>query len=443
MEQKLDRRDFLKSSVVAGTSAIASRWAPSEETAPDAGPQTIAAPPIDLLRIGIVGVGGRGSTLLRDFLNCDAVECRAICDIRETAACAARDAVKQKCAREPELYTRDEWDFRRLCDRDDLDVVINATPWEWHVPVSLATLDAGKHSFVEVPAAMTVEDCWKLVEASERGRKYCVMLENCCYGDSELLALNLVRSGVLGELTHGECAYIHDLRDLKLQIDGTSEPWRLAYAERLNGNLYPTHGLGPIAQFMGINRGDRFDHLVSMSSPSLGLKRRAIEKLGNDDLRSKANYVLGDMNTTLVKTALGRTIMVQHDTTTPRPYSRINLISGTKGLFAGYPDRITFGHEWEDLRPYAEKYMHPLWRRVGDFAAKNAGHGGMDFVMAYRLVDCLHRGLPLDMDVYDAAAWSCLVELTCQSVARGSAPVAVPDFTRGRWKTLAPLGVVS
>ncbi len=443
MAEFLGRREFLKVSAAAGALALAAQWALPQSATSQAEVSGTKAAPIDLVRIGIVGVGGRGSSLLRDFMNCHGVEFRAICDVREDAAMAACDAVKQKTGKQPDLYTRGDEDFRRLCDRDDLDVVVNATPWEWHVPISLASLNAGKHSFVEVPAATTVEGCWKLIEAAEKALKHCVMLENCCYGDSELLALNMVRDGVFGELTHGECAYIHDLRDLKLQIGGRSEPWRIKYSEKFNGNIYPTHGLGPVAQYMNINRGDRFDRLVSMSSPSLGLKQRAIEKLGADDPSAKASYILGDMNTTLVKTALGRTIMVQHDTTTPRPYSRINLISGTKGLFAGYPDRITFGHEWADLKPWKEKYMHPLWRKVGEFAAGTGGHGGMDFVMAYRLVDCLHRGLPMDMDVYDAAAWSCLFELTCQSVAEGSAPVVIPDFTKGRWKTTLPLGIVS
>ena len=240
-----------------------------------------------------------------------------------------------------------------------------------------------------------------------------MMLENVCYGEIEMMVLNMVQAGLFGTLTHGEAAYIHELR--KRSSREARGAWRHV---QVNGNLYPTHGLGPIAQYMDINRGDAFERIVSMSSPAVGMREHAEHTFGKDDPRAKAKYAAGDMNTSLIQTAKGRSIMVQYDTTTPRPYSRLNLISGTKGTFAGYPDRVAFKHaDWEEITPYREKFRHALWTKVGE-QAKAGGHGGMDYVMAWRLIDCLRRGLPLDQDVYDAASWSAVMDLSIKSVAR-------------------------
>jgi hypothetical protein len=294
------------------------------------------------------------------------------------------------------------------------------------------------------------------VDTSERTRRHCVMLENCCYGENELFVLNMAREGVLGELTHAECAYIHDLRGMLYSL-GTEGDWRRDYHWQYNGNLYPTHGLGPVAQYLGINRGDQFAHLVSMSSPEKGLSKWRDEKKPNKEKHKDERYVCGDMNTSLIKTVLGRTIMIQHDVISPRPYSRINALSGTGGTFFDYPARLAINdpkqygleakgsHDWlgeADLKKMREKFTHPLWKKLQD-KAKGGGHGGMDFVMNYRHLDCIRTGATPDSTCYDAAAWSGILELSAWSVENGSMPIAIPDFTRGLWQGLKPLPVVS
>jgi len=332
-------------------------------------------------------------------------------------------------------------------EKEDLDLVITATPWEWHVPVCVAAMKARKHAAPEVPAAVTVDECWQLVETSEKTRRYCVILENCCYGRSEMMVLNMVRQGLLGELVHGEAGYLHDLRSLKFDPEYYEGMWRLKHSIERNGNLYPTHGLGPVAQCMNINRGDRFDYLVSISSKSMGLNLYAAKKLGPDHPKAKVKYALGDINVSLIRTVNGRTITLYHDCSSPRPYSRINLVQGTKGIFQGYPDRIYIEGKspekdtWEPLENYATQYEHPLWKaRAQD--AKGAGHGGMDYMVLYRLIKCLRNGTPPDMDVYDAATWSVVSELSERSVADRGRSVDFPDFTRGKWKTNPPLGII-
>ncbi|HEX3135253.1 MAG TPA: Gfo/Idh/MocA family oxidoreductase, partial [Planctomycetota bacterium] len=343
--------------------------------------------------------------------------------------------------------------WEALCERDDIDVVYIATPWNWHAPMAIRAMERGKHAFVEVAAVVTLEDCWRIVDTSERTRRHCVMMENCCYGENELLVLNLARQGVLGDLTHAECGYIHDLCDSLHTREG-GDWWRRGFHTQYNGNLYPTHGLGPVSQYLGINRGDRFAYVVSMSSPE---KNLSAWRNRNGGTHAGEKYVCGDMNTSLIKTALGRTIMLQHDVVSPRPYSRINALSGTGGTFFDYPARLalndpaahgltaTGSHEWlgdADLQMMREQFTHPLWKRLQELA-KNAGHGGMDFVMLWRHLDCIRQGITPDSVVYDAAAWSCLIELSAWSVENGSMPITVPDFTRGIWQTVQPLGVVT
>ena len=409
-----------------------------------------AAPPLERVRIGFVGVGRQGGGHVRNFLRIDGVDIVAVCDIDEPRAEEVASWVAEAGNESPELYTRGETDFKRLCERDDVDLMFNATPWRWHVPVCVEAMETGKHTAVEVPAAITLEGCWRLVETAERTARHCVMMENCNYGRSEMMVLNMVRQGLLGELLHGEAAYIHDLRSIKFS-DANEGLWRLQHSAERNANLYPTHGLGPVAQCMDINRGDCFDYLVSLSSPARGLARYAAERFGADDPRARARYALGDMNSSLIRTRRGRSILLQHDTTTPRPYSRLNLVQGTRGVFAGFPDRIFIegeadaeaeGHEWSDIEPYRERFEHPLWSEQAD-DAEGAGHGGMDYLEDYRLVRCLLEGTPTDMDVYDAAALSAPVELSELSVARGSEPVEFPDFTQGAYRTRPPLGIVA
>ncbi|HEX5633143.1 MAG TPA: Gfo/Idh/MocA family oxidoreductase [Gemmatimonadales bacterium] len=391
----------------------------------------------DVARLAIVGTGGRGTSLLEEFLRVEGVRVTALADIVEATARHAAALVTAAGQPEPALFTRGERDFEALVRRDDVDFVVIATPWAWHVPMAVAAMQAGRHCGVEVPAAVTLEECWTLVDVSERTRRHCMILENCCYGYNELLVLNLVRAGVLGEVLHGECAYIHDLRAILLADEGEGL-WRRIPHERRNGNLYPTHGLGPVARYMDIHRGDRLDYLVSMSSPERGLTlyRDAHAPAGSPKHRER--YRTGDMNTSLVKTVRGRTIVLQHDVVSPRPYDRINLISGTKGIFRDYPPRIHVEgrgepHRFGTLDEYKAGYEHDLWRTVGELARTQGGHGGMDLVMAWRLVQCLREGLAPDMDVYDAAAWSAPGPLSEASVRKGSAPVKFPDFTRGHW----------
>jgi hypothetical protein len=275
-----------------------------------------------------------------------------------------------------------------------------------------------------------------------------MMLENVCYGEEELWILNMVQKGVFGTLTYGEAAYIHNLRDSHILVDKKYyENWRMKANIAQDGNLYPTHGLGPVAQYMDINRGDKFDRLVSMSSKEASLSEGAQNLSSDHPFFGQKNIAHGDMNNTLIKTAHGRTILVQHDVVTPRPYNRINALAGTKAYHEGYPSRLSvagMGHDWlgeQEYKEYRDKYKHPIWAKLEEGIKENGGHGGMDFVQIYRLIDCLNHGWPLDMDVYDAAAWSCLVPLSKVSVELGNIPIQVPDFTRGEWEASRKLGI--
>ena len=393
--------------------------------------------PRENVHVGIIGVGGRGTGMLSNFLGIDGVRVNAICDVVKEKALHAGELVEKASGRRPELYTRGEHDFESLCKRDDLDFIYIATPWDWHAPMALASMNAGKHAGLEVPAVNTLEECQALVNTSERTRRHCMIMENCCYGYNELLVLNMIRAGVLGDLLHGEAAYIHDLRG-EIFGDTGEGLWRRAPHTTRNGNLYPTHGLGPVANYMGVNRGDRFDYIVSMSSPQKGFDAYRAAKVPKGNAKWNEKYVCGDMNTSLIKTVNGLTILLQHDVSNPRPYDRINLISGVKGVFRDYPERIYIdGQAGEEaftgIEAYKEKYAHKLWKEKGG-EAEGRGHGGMDFIMLYRVVQCMREGLAPDMDVYDAASWSAPAPLSEKSVAQGSAPIKFPDFTRGRWK---------
>ena len=434
------RREF-----IASTAAVA--LAPTLTPTPEPAQATtlFAAPPMDRVRIGFVGVGGQGSVHVDNLLSIEGVEIRAICDIVEWKVARAQDAVVAADQPKPAGYARGPRDFERMCAEQELDLVFTATPWEWHVPVLLAAMRNGKHAATEVPAAMTVDDCWQLVETAEKLQKHCLMMENCCYDRREMLALHLVRLGMLGEILHGECGYLHDLRAIKFAKEGEGL-WRRAWSQTHDGNLYPTHGLGPIAQCMNVNRGNRFDFLVSMSSNHRGLEQYAADHFAETDPRRHEAYKLGDVNVTLIRTLKGQTITVGHNTNNARPYSRINLVQGTKGIIQGWPDRVYIEDRspedrWETLDRYYDEFEHPLWKSDRVKNATN-GHGGMDFLEDWRLIACLRAGLPTDQNVYDAAAWSCLVDLTERSVAARGRPQDVPDFTRGRWQSTPPLGIV-
>ena len=402
-----------------------------------------AAAPLDTVRIGIIGMGRRGLPMLRLLLAIDGVDIRAISDPYAPAIDNAKKLLAELDIAQPDYYGDGNYVYRDMLARDDIDVVYIATPWEWHTPMAIDAMDHGKHALIEVPAALTIDECWQLVDTSERTRLNCMMMENVCYGREELMALNMVRQGVLGELLHGEAAYIHELRWQMMDMDEGTGSWRTGWHARRNANLYPTHGLGPIAQYMNINRGDRFDYLSSMSSPALGRQLYAQREFPADHIHNQSTYICGDMNTSLIKTAKGRTIMVQHDTTTPRPYTRHNLIQGTNGVYGQYPDRFALEsegefHEWQyDMTGLQERYDHELWRRTEEGANALGGHGGMDYVMLWRTVYCLRNGLPLDQNVYDAAAWSVVIPLSEASNADRGNSKDFPDFTRGAWKNAA------
>ena len=452
----VNRRTLLRSSVLgmllgpAGKAHVLSgAQLPSAGSADDPGsyahPDGLRTAPLERVRIGFVGVGGQGGSHVRNFLGIEGVDVVAICDIDAERASEVSTWVTDKGRPEPKLYTKTSESWRQMIEDGGIDLVFNSTPWLLHVPISIETMEAGIHTAVEVPAAITLDGCWQLVETAERTRRHCVMMENCNYGRREMMILNMVRQGVLGELLHAEGAYIHDLRHIKWSDHGEGL-WRWKHSIDRDANLYPTHGLGPVAQCLNINRGDRFDYLVSMSSPQRGISLH-MKTLDEEDPRRNHHYQLGDMNSSLIKTRLGRTILLQHDTTTPRPYSRLSLVQGTKGTVAGYPDRVFLdersdSHTWQAIDDFWEEFDHPLWKKL-EAMAEGAGHGGMDFLEDWRLIESLRTGTPMDMDVYDAAALSAPVELTERSNARRSEAVDFPDFTRGRWRDRTPVGIVS
>lgn len=442
----LSRRSILKTAGAAGAAmGFSGLAAGSEEDgldAPATDARTMVGVPFErheTVRLGIIGVGGRGTGVCGEFLGVPGVEVKAVCDVIPSKTANAANMVERAGQPRPTEYHAGDHDFENLCKRDDLDLVYIATPWIWHVPMALSSLANGHHTATEVPSARTLADCWKLVDASERARKHCMLFENCCYGETELMVLRMVRAGFLGEITHGAGAYTHDLRSLLFSDEGEGLWRRFEHLNR-NGNLYPTHGLGPVANYMECNRGDRFDYMVSMSSPSVGLQAWRAAHLKPDDPKMKEVYHCGDQNTSLIKTAKGRIITVEHNVSEPHPYDRINLIAGTKGMFRDYPPRIYIdGRSPEDTFEGLDKYMadwtHPLWSAQGERARKSGGHGGMDYIMCWRVIQLMREGLPPDFDVYDAAYWSAPGPLSELSVARGSAPVKFPDFTRGNWQT--------
>jgi len=464
-KENFKRRAFLKASALAGMAlgasgkifggnrAVSSTQALLEglaEPRPARGQSVIGlrVPRIEQVKIGVIGLGNRGSfhASLSGALYPEKAIVTAICDIREERVEAALADLREK-GQSPATYSGSADAWKEMVSRDDIDLVIIATPWNDHVPMALGAMAAGKHVACEVPMALTVEDCWKLVDMAEEQQLNCMMMENVCYGDEELWVLNMVRQGVFGELTYGEAAYIHNLRDSLFSPDGYYNMWRIRHHVESDGNLYPTHGLGPVAQYMDIDRGDRFETLVSMSTREASLSEAAKTVDARNEFYNASNFRHGDMNNSLIKTARGRSILVQHDVVTPRPYSRINALGGTKAYHEGYPSRLAIagqGHEWLDdkeYEEYRERFRHPIWARLKEGIEKHGGHGGMDFVMLYRIVDCLNNGWPLDMDVYDAVDWSVVTPLSSISIDLGSVPVKFPDFTRGRWKEERRLGI--
>jgi predicted dehydrogenase len=411
-----------------------------------------ATDPIHRVRVGIIGLGNRGNTLLEMFqylVENEMAEVIALSDISEEKVTKAAEKLAVWQSKKPVLYHKSETEWEKLAKRDDIDLVIIATPWDLHTPMAIYSMENGKHVGSEVPVSSTIEDCWKIIETAERTQKHCMMMENCNYNEEELWVLNMIQEGVFGDITHTEGAYLHDLRALMLHDTYYEGQWRLhEHAER-NGNFYTTHGLGPISFYLGIGRGDTFSHLTSMSSRELNLSIAA--KQADHPIQS---YKCGDMNNTLIKTEKGKTILLQFDVHTGRPYSRINKIVGTKAVHDGYPSRLYiegekpeyWGHNWlekEEYKEYKSKYQHPIIKKLKTVSQGfKQGHGGMDFVMIYRLVKCLNLGFPLDINVYDSILWSAITPLSELSVAANSQSIIVPDFTGGTWKKENPLEIM-
>jgi predicted dehydrogenase len=456
---KSNRRKFLQYSGLAGmglaaTNLIKSYASPVQESIPDLANRKAkqhfnmsgyAAPKMDVVRIGFIGLGNRGPAAVERMKHIEGVEIKALCDIRPEKAEAAKK-ILEGSVHKPEIYTGREDEWKKLCERPDIDLVYVATPWSLHTPIAVFAMSHDKHVCTEVPAAKTIDECWQLVETSERTKKHCMMLENCCYDFFELLTLSMARQGLFGEIVHGEGAYDHNLLNSNFSKTNYYDMWRLKENFR-NGNLYPTHGLGPVAQVMNINRGDKMNFLISMSSNDFMMEAKANELAAKDDFyKPFANKKYrGNMNVTTIRTDKGRTIMLQHDVTSPNIYSRIYKVVGTKGTALKYPSpgRLSFeGEDWISEGEYKkldEQYQPPIVKKVGELAKQVGGHGGMDFLMDWRTIDCLRNGLPLDEDVYDAALWSSIAPLSEWSVANRSNSITVPDFTGGSWKINKPI----
>jgi hypothetical protein len=421
--------------------------------------------PLPVVRIGFVGLGMRGTDAVTRIMAIEGTEITAICDFEPYNIERTRGNIAAKGRSAAAEYTGENG-WKELCERDDIDLVYICSDWLSHTPIAVYAMEHGKHAAIEVPAATNLEECWQLVNAAEKNRKHCIMLENCCYDKFEMATLNMAQAGVFGEVVHVEGAYIHDLRSLsfndrlsattdapgvgevtltaeaKPHLTGYWNHWRKKYNAEHTGNPYPTHGLGPVCQILNIHRGDKMNYLVSVSTNQFGMTEYAKERYGENSPEAAQEYALGDMNTTIVKTEKGKTIMIQHDVTSPRPYNRLHTVSGTKGFAQKYPRRqIAIEPNAHSALP-AEKldslltvYEHPFYKEAGRTASElgSIAHGGMDYIMDYRLIYCLRIGLPLDEDVYDAAEWSSIVELSEISVRNNGAPVAVPDFTRGAW----------
>jgi len=406
--------------------------------------------PLKTVRIGLIGLGMRGSDAVRRLIQVEGTEIIAIADVVEKNVKEANKQITDAGLKAALEFSGDE-DWKKICERDDIDLIYQCTPWLLHTPIAVYAMKHGKHAACEVPSAVTLQECWDLVNTAEQTQRHFMMLENCCYDFFELNTLNMARNGVFGDIYHAEGAYIHDLRWLKFMKEGGYQNmWRLEYSKIHTGNPYPTHGLGPVAQIMGINRGDRFDYLTSVSTNQFGMSLYAKEKFGENSPEYLQVYKLGDMNTTIVHSLKGKTIMIQHDTTSPRPYSRIHRISGTKGMAVKWPqEQIALepnAHEFlkkEDFEALVKKYEHPLAKQIGEKAKQVGGHGGMDFIMDYRLIYCLRNGLPLDQDVYDAAAWCSVVPLSEKSVLNRGNSIDIPDFTRGAWEKAEPWPIVT
>lgn len=438
------------------------------------------------VRIGMIGVGGRGTSHVNGLLRHPDVEIPAICDIRKENAERAKHLIVKAGQKEPELYTvsgsiyesRDGSPdsalpmpvqteastnaYKRLVERDDLDAVIIATPWRFHTPIAVAAMKSGKYVGVEVPAAYTIDDCWNLVKTSESTGMPCMILENVCYRRDVMAILNMVRQGLFGDVIHARCGYQHNLLPVLLDKNGNFGPgtsgesvWRTYHHLKRNGDLYPTHGIGPVAEWLDINRGNRFVKLTSTSTKALGLHKTILERAGKDSPNAAIVFKKGDIVTSTITTSDGQSIILTNNTTLPRPYSLGFRCQGTNGLWHAFNTNLNTGgdtkdtyyesnksmylkgksphfDQWESFNPYREKYDAPLYKRYSKLSA-GSGHGGMDWYVRNAFVQAVKFKVNTPIDVYDAAAWSAIGPLSEESIANGGGPVDFPDFTDGKW----------
>lgn len=404
-----------------------------------------AAPAIDTVRVGIIGLGMRGEDAVERFTQIPGAKLVAICDIEPKRVAKAQAFLEKAGHEHVAEYSGDENSWKKLVERPDLDLIYIVTDWRHHYPMAKYAMEQGKHTAIEVPAALNLDEIWSLINTSERTRKHCMMLENCVYDFFEMNTLNMAQHGLFGEVLHTEGSYIHNLEEFWPYYWNN---WRMDYNQENRGDVYPTHGVGPACQLLDIHRGDRLNTLVAMDTKAVN-GPAYIEKTTG---KKPEKYANGDHTMTMIRTDKGKTIQIQHDVVNPRPYSRMYQLTGTKGFANKYPsegyafepaqianDSIPdhqnlTAHGFinkEQRQALTKKYTHPIISEVGEVAKKVGGHGGMDYIMDYRLIYCLRNGLPLDMDVYDLAEWCSLSPLSKLSIENGSAPVEVPDFTRG------------
>lgn len=404
------------------------------------------------VKIGIIGVGLRGQNHLELALRRKDVDVVAICDIDDRMLQMSAEIIKRFNKPMPKIFKGDPYAWRKFLELKEMDAVIIATPWEWHAPMCIESLDAGKYVGTEVCLGITLEDHWNVVKACERNKGNLMMLENVCYRRDVMAVLNMVRQGLFGELIHMQAGYQHDLRNVKFNngkeaYGGGVEfgdkafseaRWRTNHSVHRNGDLYPTHGIGPVAEMLSINRGNRFLSLNSFATKSRGLHNYIVEKGGASHPNAKVEFKLGDVVTTQIRCANGETVLLQHDTNLPRPYSLGFRVQGTKGLWMDvnhsiYIEGTSAKHDqWEDAKPYLEKYDHPLWQRWSR-ETEGAGHGGMDFFVLHAFFESIKRRIATPMDIYDAAAWSAITPLSETSIGLGNQTVDFPDFTGGQW----------
>ena len=441
MKHSIIRRDFIKKSALVGVAASVM-------------PTSLFGSSLSKLQIGVIGNGLRGQGMTRLLLNRPDVDIPVICDIDDLMIEKVLKVFEKQGRPIPKIYKDGPEDFRNMVAKEDLDGVYIATPWEWHHPMAMAAMENGLHVGTEVPAALTVNECWDLVNTSEKTGKLCMIMENVNYRRDIMAVLNMVRQGLFGELLHCQGGYQHDLRHVKFNDGkgaygggvefgekGFSEAkWRTQHSVNRNADLYPTHGLGPVSPMLDINRGNRMVHLTSTATQSRGLHKYVVDNGGENHPNAKVDFKLGDVVTTVIKCANGQTIMLSHDTNSPRPYSLNFRVQGTQGIWMKDNKSIYIegmspkAHRWESDEEYLIKYDHPLWKKFDDKAA-GAGHGGMDFFVVRAFVEALKENQSPVIDVYDAVSMSVIVPLSEKSIQLDSASVKIPDFTRGKWKT--------